>query len=214
MIFKARDIFFSSLAGAANRLLALDKEASDELAITGVTVISCGSRGGGHADGANLMFAHGELQIAAYAPELADVSLYGGPVQVLRYMFSDDGGDDALGSAYLSAVEVEGDEAAAAEIFKICRGLQLDWEEPASKVLGDTGAYMLGRLVGDVGDWLRGTRRLVHERASEYIAYEADVVITRPEMDAFSGDLSEVARRTDGLANRLDALSRRHREPR
>lgn len=222
----------ATLSRLTNQVLALDPEATERLSLLGITVIACGGRGATQHSGVNLRFAQGAVAFESFDPHVANARLYAGPVSALQYFFrgaharsnvdarvqgprvktpdvqvpSKQTPDTQIIGVRASRVRIEGDVGAVQEIAAILRRLEIDWEEPASRLLGDTGTYFVGRALRGVTGWVRETHELVRERIGEYVAYEADVAVTQGELTAFSVDVEHLAGRTARLSDRIARL--------
>ena len=152
--------------------------------------------------GVNIVLADGEIALTPFAPAVAGAHIQGRALDIIRYFFDDNTDAEEIRQRLV----ITGDTEAVYTLANLSREQPLDWEELASRLLGDTGAYMLGRFTRRIGDWADETVDLITERVGEYIAYEAHVVITQSEILAYTTDVTALETQVDELACRIEQL--------
>ena len=114
-------------------------------------------------------------------------------------------GNDAL---YRGEVTIEGDISAGQQIKQIIGGIDPDWEEWISPLLGDAAAHRLGSAGRQFGGWLERTRSSLQQDLSEYLQEESYVLAPNSEVREFCGEVDELRAAADRLAARVKRLER------
>ncbi|GMQ89724.1 MAG: SCP2 sterol-binding domain-containing protein [Gammaproteobacteria bacterium] len=130
-----------------------------------------------------------------------DVTLSGTLPVLLRL-----GGGDVRPELFASGdLEISGDAELGRRFQRAMVDLDIDWEEQASRIVGDVAAHELGNLLHGARAWQARSLRSLGEDLTEYLQEESRVLVNRNRVEAF---LCEV----DGLradADRLEARLRR-----
>jgi ubiquinone biosynthesis protein UbiJ len=105
------------------------------------------------------------------------------------------------------AVEISGDLGTAQEVQNILGRIDIDWEEMASRVVGDTAARKLGLFTRDLRGWLRRTGQSLAMNFSEYVRYEIETVPERDSVERFMHEVDILRGDTDRLAERVRRLA-------
>ncbi|ASJ70153.1 ubiquinone biosynthesis accessory factor UbiJ [Granulosicoccus antarcticus] len=143
----------------------------------------------------------GRVYVVADATEVADTTI-SGSLAALRSL---PGGNEAL---YRGEVTLEGDLGAGQELKQIIAGIDPDWEELVSPLVGDTLAYRLGTAGRHLGAWLERTRSSLQQNTSEYLQEEAELLAPNSEVRDFCNQIDDVRARADRLEARLRKLER------
>jgi ubiquinone biosynthesis accessory factor UbiJ len=106
------------------------------------------------------------------------------------------------------AMEINGDLGVAQQVQQIIARLDIDWEEMASRAVGDTAARKLGLLLRDTRAWLRGARQSMTANFSEYVRYETETVPERDQVEAFMHQVDMLRADADRLSERVRRLQR------
>lgn len=107
-----------------------------------------------------------------------------------------------------SGVTIEGDAAVGREFQTALAQLDIDGEEPLSRLLGDTAAHQLGRFWREFQAWGRQTGDLLRRNSSEYLQHELGFLPPRPVVEQFLGAVDTLREDTDRLAARIERLRR------
>ncbi len=110
-------------------------------------------------------------------------------------------GEDHL----LRAVEVTGNAQLADAVMGLVRHLRWDFEEDLSRALGDVAAHRVAEGLRGLAAWAPDAARRFSDSFAAYATDEARMLLGRPQLDAFSG---EVANLRDAV-ERLEARMRR-----
>ena len=115
-----------------------------------------------------------------------------------------------LGADYQSmlnsgVLKIEGDVELANQLRAIFMRVDIDWEEVASKYVGDSLAYQLGVFARRAKNYqLRSVENLRLD-VSEYLQEESRITPTKVEIEKFLNDVDEL----DADIERLEARTRR-----
>ena len=148
-----------------------------------------------------LSVADGKVYVVGDANTPADTTI-SGSLSALRSLA---GGNDAV---YRGDVTLEGDLGAGQQLKEIMAGIDPDWEEIISPLVGDTLAYRLGAAGRQLGNWLERTRASLHQNTSEYLQEEAEVLAPNSAVREFCNEVDEVRAAADRLEARLRRLER------
>ncbi len=98
---------------------------------------------------------------------------------------------------------IEGDPEFAQQVINLFDQVSIDWEEHASRIIGDVPAYQLSKLVSGVRGWLKKTSSNFKQDASDYLHEEAEWFPTREELQEFFSDIDNIRMDTDRLEARI-----------
>ncbi len=191
-------LVLAGLEVTINRYLSLDAETLARLAGLGGKVIAVELRGLGvtltmapHAGGIQLLR---EYRAAPHT------TISGAPWSLARTGY---GGD--RGALFAGDVEIRGDVALGQRFEAILRGIDIDWEEQLSRLVGDVAAHQVGNLVRDAAAWGAKGADTLSRDMSEYLQEESRQL---PQRDEVEGFLSAVDKLRDDVA-RLEARVQR-----
>jgi ubiquinone biosynthesis protein UbiJ len=120
-------------------------------------------------------------------------------------------GNDAV---YRGEVSIEGDIGVGQQLKAVLAGLDPDWEEFISPLVGDSPAHWLGTNGRQLRAWLSRTRSAMQQNTSEYLQEEAEVLAPNSEVHAFCAEVDELRAAADRLDARVQRLERERGEPR
>jgi ubiquinone biosynthesis protein UbiJ len=194
-------IVLAGLEITINRYLSLDAETLSRLAALSGKVIAVELRG----LGVTLHMAPhgGGIQLLGDYRGAPDTVISGAPWSLARAGY---GGD--RGALFAGEVEIRGDVALGQRFEAILRGIDIDWEEQLSRLVGDVAAHQVGRLVRDTAAWGAKSADTLGRDVSEYLQEESRHLPQRDEVDAFLAAVDVL--RND--VERLEARVKRLRE--
>ncbi|MCK7597902.1 hypothetical protein M0G74_11525 [Microbulbifer sp. CAU 1566] len=103
-------------------------------------------------------------------------------------------------------VTVRGSSALLAELQSILRDLDIDWEEPLAKLLGDSPAHQLGTGMRMAASWLKGALGAAPKAGAEAVTEEWRMTPPQAQFEAFAEDVAEFAQGVDRLEARIEIL--------
>lgn len=107
-----------------------------------------------------------------------------------------------------SGVKVMGSTGLLIELQAIAADLDIDWEEPISRLLGDVaGPSLAGALRSGFG-WLKQRGQSFAQRSGEFISEELGSTPSPNELTAFNRDVDLLREDSERLQARLDKLQR------
>ncbi len=116
-----------------------------------------------------------------------------------------------LGAEYQSmlnsgALKIEGDVEFANQLRSIFMQVDIDWEEIASKYVGDSVAYQVGLFVKRFKNYKSRSVDNFRMDVSEYLQEESRIVPTKVELDRFMGDVDDLDAHVQRLEARIQRL--------
>lgn len=99
---------------------------------------------------------------------------------------------------------LEGNSAPLLAMQKIVAGLEVDWEGPLVRTLGDVPGHQLATLLRGLFSWGRKAGASLSRQLDEFVHEEARLTPPRAELEDFYGDVQTLALEVDRLASRMD----------
>ena len=118
----------------------------------------------------------------------------------------------AAASEYSSDALFEGDLHFSGEINtakqfqQLVASLNIDWEEPLSKVLGDPLAHTLSTGVQKFASWFFESANSARQDVSEYLQEEARITPSDSEQQHFFEQVDDLRSKVDRLTAKVDLL--------
>jgi len=137
-----------------------------------------------------------------YAGE-PDCVLCGTPLALARMGVSGQKEDQL----FSGEVRIAGDTHLAQAFGNFLGGLEVDWEEQLSRLLGDAAAHQVGVQVRGIERWGRRTSDILTQDIQEYLQEEARLLPSRYETRAFLDDVDRLRDDVDRLAARVARLA-------
>ncbi len=198
------DAALAALEGLINRYLALDPEGARRLAALQGRVFLIEVTGFGTP--IYLIPGPDSIQLfGEYAGE-PDCTLRGSPAALARLGLSRRREDQLFGGE----VEVEGQTDLAQELGDLLGGIEVDWEEQLSRLVGDPLAHQVGSGLRSAGRWGRQTTETLTQDLGEYLQEEARLLPSRNEVEAFLDDVDRLRDDVERLAARIGRLAKGH----
>ncbi len=141
------------------------------------------------------------VQLSSEAVEHPDAALRGTTFVLLQLL-----GGGSLGSGRIS---LEGDSHFVQTLQTIFKQVDIDWEEPLSRMIGDPLAHSLGKATRSAWQWGRQTAAVNQQNCREYLQEEYRLLPPREEMNDFFFDVNKLRMDTDRFAARLTQLMHR-----
>jgi ubiquinone biosynthesis protein UbiJ len=105
-------------------------------------------------------------------------------------------------------VEVSGDTELAQAFGELIAGINVDWEEQLSGLIGDTAAHRVGSGVRSAGRWSRRSADTLVEDLKEYLEEESRLVPSRWELQEHLDRVDTLRDDVERLAARVERLRR------
>jgi ubiquinone biosynthesis protein UbiJ len=130
-----------------------------------------------------------------------DAVISGAPWSLARVAY---GGD--RGALFAGEVEIRGDVTVGQRFEAILRGIDIDWEEQLSRLVGDVAAHQVGKLVRDTMAWGAKSAETLGRDVSEYLQEESRHLPQRDEVDAFLTAVDDLRNDVERLGARIRRL--------
>ncbi|MBL8471773.1 MAG: SCP2 sterol-binding domain-containing protein [Rhodocyclaceae bacterium] len=111
--------------------------------------------------------------------------------------------------AAMRRAQVEGDAALAEAFGFVLRNMRWDVAEDLSRVVGDVAAERIVRTGQEVLAWQRDLARRVADNATEYLAYEANLLVRPATLREWCEGVDDVRDAVARLEQRLQLLERK-----
>lgn len=212
---KAQALLAAGFQAAINRCLRLDAELEEGVAQLDGTVLEI------HIEGLEHRFQvrpgrAGVVIVPIVAdgrqlPATPHVTISGAPFTLVHFLVTLDSTQGVLPDG----VTVSGELAVVQRLQELARRASFDWEEPLSKLVGDTLAHEIGRAANGVLGWAREAKDTLLRDVGEYLREERRVAPTRLEADDFCNlvdclrdDVARLEKRVARLSDRVGAVER------
>ena len=197
------DALLAAAEAVVNQVLALDPEGAARLAPVEGRVLLLELTG----FGTRIYVVPGESRLflfGAYDAE-PDCIVRGSPVALLGMVLAEHRED----AVFAGAVSIDGDNRPAQVLGEVLRGLDIDWEEQLSKLLGDTLAHQLMSRARAGERWAERSGDIAGQNLREYLQEEAAVLPSRAELADFLAEVDTLRDDVERLAARVQRLEPR-----
>lgn len=109
-------------------------------------------------------------------------------------------------AANLHTVRIDGDAALAADVGRLLRGLEWDYEDDLSKIAGPVAGRLLAQGIRAFDGWARRAGFSLGRQFAEYISYEAPMIAHADALEDFSARVSETRDAVERLEKRIALL--------
>ena len=185
-----------------NRLLLLDQETLDELSGLSGKVVQLELINTTQPV-ISLIIEEQGIQVDTEFAGSGDVLIRGTPLNLLAYMRSSGQGRAAV----TGDMEIKGDLGLAQDFQRLLHRFEIDWEEQAAQLVGDTLARKTSNIVQMGIDFLRQLKNKFELDLSEYALYETETVPDRDEIERFNQSVDVLRDDLERLKQRLHRLS-------
>ena len=103
-------------------------------------------------------------------------------------------------------VQISGDIDLGRRFQHILEKLDVDWEEPAARILGDVAAHQLGNAVRGVARWSRHALHTLGQDAAEYLQEESRLLPLHTRAAAFRQAVEAMHAEANKLETRVARL--------
>lgn len=192
-------VFFEPLQAAIRRALEFDPDSRERIrALEGRTIEVVLS---GVEQRVCVVIEHGEVLLTRTPERTPDLRLRGSPAAFARYVANPDRVEITD-----SGISIEGDIGLAQRFVGVLRQLDIDWEEWASRYIGDVMAHRAGRLAGGLRDWAASSRQQFRDDVSEYLQEELRLLAPRERVQRLMNDIDATRSDVERLAQRIKRL--------
>jgi ubiquinone biosynthesis protein UbiJ len=150
-----------------------------------------------------LRFDASELGLALETSDApADATVTGSPLGLAALLFG-----RADGRLTAAGVTISGDAEVAQAFEKLLRHAHPDAEAELARLIGDRGAYAIGRAARGLIDWSHKALNALSRSTGEYLTEESRDLVARAELDAFLTEVDRLREDVDRAAARLSRLT-------
>ena len=118
----------------------------------------------------------------------ADTTISGTPLALLKMGLS----KQVAPMLLKGDVSIEGNTALGREFKKLLASLDIDWEELASRMLGDAPAHHLFKTLNTIHQWSRASINSVVQDTTEYLQEESRDLVSPAELEQFNKQVDEL----------------------
>jgi ubiquinone biosynthesis protein UbiJ len=106
-------------------------------------------------------------------------------------------------------VQVLGDTRFVQEIVKIARDVDIDWEEPLARIVGDVAARQVGELLRGAATFMARAFTSLRRDGEDFLRHELAMFPPKQAMREFLHDIDDLRLDVDRLQQRLQAARAR-----
>jgi ubiquinone biosynthesis protein UbiJ len=117
--------------------------------------------------------------------------------------------DDPTATLVNGALALEGNSAPLLALQRVIAGLDVDWEAPLVRTLGDVPGHQLATLLRDLFHWGRDAGASLTRQLDEFLHEEAGLTPPRAELEDFYSDVQALTQAVDRLASRMERIRAR-----
>jgi len=196
------DAGLATIEAAINRYIALDPEGAARISELQGRVILIEIAG----FGTRIYVIPGGTEVQLYGDYegVPDCVLRGAPLSLARMSVSRRKGDQL----FSGEVHVEGDTHLAQAFGDFLGGLEVDWEEQLSRLIGDAAAHQVGSKLRTVERWGRHSSDKLTQDLCEYLQEESRLLPSRYEVQEFLDDVDRLRDDVERLGVRVERLAK------
>ncbi len=203
----AQSMASGGLQAIVNRLLELDPELAEGVAELEGSVLEVHLQGidkriqlHPSAAGVRVVPVDGDGHQSAVVP---DVTISGPPFTLLRLL----GSLESMDGVLPPDVSISGEPLLLQTLARLARRANIDWEEPLSKLFGDSVAHEIGRGVRGLASWAVAAAGTLACDMGEYLREERRLSPTRIEVEDFSTRVEHACDDVERLEFRVARLT-------
>jgi ubiquinone biosynthesis accessory factor UbiJ len=114
--------------------------------------------------------------------------------------------EHSVDSIFKGELHFSGEIGTAKRFQEFAQSLEIDWQEPIARALGDPIGHTLTTGLQAFGGWLLNTGRSTRQDISEYLQEEIKVTPPAAEQQLFFEQVDQTRSKTDRLAARIKKL--------
>lgn len=149
----------------------------------------------------HLIVVDNDIQVEGEFDGDADVTLHGTAASLLSLR-------DKTDALYTGDVTIRGELETADQLKKILTGIDIQIEDIAAPITGDTIAHQIGRFGQQFGAWFSSSSSSFKQSTSDYLQEEAELLAPNSEVNRYCREVDEVREQADRLDARIAELER------
>ena len=142
------------------------------------------------------------LDICEQLSAPADTTITGSPLSLAMMGLQ----ESSTASLFAGDVRIEGDMELGTQFQAFLKNIEVDWEEPLSKITGDVVANQIGEFVSGLSSWMQETTNTNALNVSEYFREEQNMLPSKFEVERFKKGIDELRLSTDRLEAKVQRL--------
>lgn len=190
------ELTYACLEDTFNRYLALDPVARERVAQLHGRVFALELRGTDTT--LFLIPGPGGTQLLTAWDETPDCTLCGTPLALTK-LFRD--------GSVSEEVELTGDDELARRLLTILQEMEIDWERSLTPYTGEIIAQELVKVGRAAVDWGRHIHTTLDRELREILQGELGLLPTRPEIDQFTRQVTDLETKSMALEQRIRGLA-------
>ncbi len=103
-------------------------------------------------------------------------------------------------------LQISGDVELGSRFKRILEGIEIDWEEPLARVVGDIAAHQIGRAARAIRGWSEDAARSLARDVAEYLQEESRMLAPQVRVEQFLLAVDTLRADADRLQKRLERL--------
>ena len=184
-----------------NRLLALDPESSDKLQSFADKIIHV------HITDLALnyyfLFPGASLVVQSHSKRQPSASISGKLSAFIASAASENSGD----AVFSGELHFSGEINTARQFQSLAQSMQIDWQEPLSRVVGDVASHTITRGFSHIGELAKNWIGNLRQDLPEYLQEEVRVTPPALEVESFYEEVDLLRSQTDRLQARVQRLT-------
>lgn len=117
--------------------------------------------------------------------------------------------EDPAAALINGGIELEGSSSLLMDMQRIFNTLDIDWEAPLVKGLGDVAGHQLATMLRGTVDWSRQAAGNLRRQLEEFATEEARLAPPRLALEHFYEDVQSLSERSERLEQRVSRLRQR-----
>lgn len=154
------------------------------------------------------IFKSDGITVSADKNYTADTTITGTPLGLLQFYRQVNQNEGVSGSS----VKITGDLELGEQLRDWLNALELDFEEPLSKIFGDMMANKVVTGAKELFSWLGKTQKSLGQDLTEYLQEEAAFLPSRIELNEFLNDVDNIRNDVERIELRLHHLAHARKE--
>lgn len=106
-------------------------------------------------------------------------------------------------------VQVSGDARFVQEVVAIARDIDIDWEEPLARIVGDVAARQMGELLRGAASFMTRAFSSLRRDGEDFLRHELAMFPPKQALREFLRDIDDVRLDSDRLQARMQAIRAR-----
>lgn len=193
---------YSALETALNRYLTLDPESEKRLHQLNGKIVTIELLGMNKTF--QLIFANEKIHLQHDNFLIPDTNIKGTPLTLLHMSLTR--GDRK--HFFVGDVTIEGNLDLGQQVIDLFDHLEIDWEEYASRWIGDVPSHQFGRIIRNVKNFTKRAQNVLLKNVNEYVHEETDLFPPHEALQDFFLEVDELRMDVDRIAVRVEQIKR------